>query len=78
MFETRIKEVGRITTYTTLSAETKEDLFDKIYRYFKSNQYCWQVERSLEDKELANEYHEWEIQNSDKLWWKHATGRDFD
>lgn len=78
MFEAKIKEVGRVTTYTTLSAETKEDLFDKIYSYFKSNQYCWQVERSLEDKELAKEYHEWEKQNFNKLWWKHATGRDFD
>lgn len=79
MIETRIKEQGEHeTTYTTLRAETKEELFDKIYVYFKSNKYCWQVDRFIEDTELANEYREWESKNFDSLWYKHATARDFD
>ena len=45
ILETKIKEVGRITTYTTIKGKTKEELFDNIYQYFKSNQYCWQVDR---------------------------------
>lgn len=78
IFETKIKEVGRITTYTTIKGKTKEELFDNIYQYFKSNQYCWQVDRTFEDKVLEKEYRDWSSKNSEKLWWKHATGRDFD
>mgnify|MGYP004503099659 CR=1 FL=1 len=79
MIETRIKEIGEYaTTYTILRAETKEELFDKIYVYFKSNQYCWQVSRRMEDTALAKEYNEWELKNFNSLWFKHATGRDFD
>lgn len=78
ILETKIKEVGRITTYTTIKGKTKEELFDNIYQYFKSNQYCWQVDRTFEDKDLEKEYRKWSSKNSEKLWWKHATGRDFD
>jgi hypothetical protein len=78
ILETKIKEVGRITTYTTIKGKTKEELFDNIYQYFKSNQYCWQVDRTFEDKTLEKEYRDWSSKNSKKLWWKHATGRDFD
>lgn len=75
---TRIKEIGRGITYTTVKGKTKEELFDNIYMYFKSNQYCWQVERRMEDRVLAEEYGEWVHRNSEQLWWKHASGRDFD
>lgn len=78
MYTTRIKEVGNVITYAELKGNTKEELFDNIYCYFKSNQYCWQVDRTMEDKELEIEYREWVKTNSDKLWWKHASGRDFD
>lgn len=78
ILETKIKEVGRITTYTTIKGKTKEELFDNIYQYFKSNQYCWQVDRTFEDKTLEKEYRDWSSKNSEKLWCKHATGRDFD
>ena len=60
------------------TGKQKSELFDNIYMYFKSNQYCWQVNRSFEDKELEKEYREWTTKNSEKLWWKHASGRDFD
>jgi hypothetical protein len=78
MFTARIKEVGRVTTYVELKGETKEELFDAIYSFFKSCQYCWQVDRSIEDEYLKKEYYEWKKQNSEKLWWKYASGRDFD
>ena len=78
-YETKIKEVSeKAITYTTIKGATKAELFDNIYVYFKSNQYCWQVNRSFEDKELEKEYGEWVKENSEKLWWKHASGRDFD
>ena len=78
-YETKIKEVSeRAITYTIIKGATKEELFDNIYMYFKSNQYCWQINRRFEDKELEKEYGEWTIKNSEKLWWKHASGRDFD
>ena len=76
-YETKIKEVSeRAITYTTIKGATKVELFDNIYMYFKSNRYCWQVNRRFEDKELEKEYGEWVIKNSEKLWCKHA--RDFD
>ena len=37
ILETKIKEVGRVTTYTTIKGKTKEELFDNIYQYFKSH-----------------------------------------
>ena len=78
-YETKIKEVSeRAITYTTIKGATKAELLDNIYMYFKSNQYCWQVNRRFEDKELEKEYREWTTKNSEKLWWKHASGRDFD
>ena len=52
-YETKIKEVSeRAITYTIIKGATKVELFDNIYMYFKSNQYCWQVNRSFEDKNL--------------------------
>ena len=77
-YSTSIKETGRVVTYATITGGSKEELFDNIYMYFKSNQYCWQVDRSFEDKVLEKEYYEWKSKNSEKLWWKHASGRDFD
>lgn len=41
MFEIRIKEVSRVTTYYTAKGETKEECFDNVYSYFKAHQYCW-------------------------------------
>lgn len=78
MFETKIKEVYRGTTYTTLTGETLEELFDNIYMYFKSNQYCWQVDRTFVNKEMEENYNNWVKHHSQELWWKHASGRDFD
>jgi len=76
---TRIKEAGDYAVdYITIKGKTKEELFDNIYKYFKSNQYCCQTTRKLEDKELAKEYYEWRSKNSESLYWKHASGRDFD
>ena len=78
-YETKIKESSRnIITYATIKGLSKEELFDNIYMYFKSNQYCWQVNRSFEDKNLEKEYRGWASKNSEKLWWKYASGRDFD
>lgn len=77
-YETKIKEVGSVITYTTITGNTKAEMFDRIYQYFKSNQYCWQVTRSFVDKNIEKEYREWSTKNSEKLWWKHASGRDFD
>jgi hypothetical protein len=78
MFEAKIKEQGNGVTYQEFKAETKEELFDMLYQYFKSNQYCWQVIRTFEDKNLMKEYYEYVSKHSEELWWKHATGRDFD
>lgn len=78
-YETKIKESSRnAITYAIIKGLSKEELFDNIYMYFKSNQYCWQVNRSFEDKNLEKEYRGWASKNSEKLWWKHASGRDFD
>ena len=67
-YETKIKEVSeKAITYTIIKGATKAELFDNIYMYFKSNQYCWQVNRSFEDKELEKEYGEWVKENSEKL-----------
>lgn len=76
--ETRIEEKGRITTYVTLKGSTKEELFEHIYEFFKSHQYCWSVDYSLEDKKLEKEYLEWRAKNSDRLFRKFASGRDYD
>lgn len=78
MPETRIKEIGNVVSYTTIRGETEPELFENIYTYFKSNQYCWQVKRVFEDKELKARYENWIKCYSEKMWWKHATGRDFD
>jgi len=78
MLETRIKETGDVVSYTTIRGETETELFENIYTYFKSNQYCWQVKRVFEDKELEARYGNWIKYHSEKMWWKHATGRDFD
>lgn len=76
--EVKIKEVGRTVTYVTIKGKTKAECFDNIYAYFKSNQYCWQVERKIEDLEIAEEYRVWVKNQGDSLWWKHASGSDFD
>ncbi len=78
IYETKIKEIGSVITYTTIKGRTKEELFDNIYMYFKSNQYCWQVKRRFEDEKIKEEYGLWIKNNSEKLFWKHASGRDFD
>lgn len=78
-FSVRIKEVGpRVTTYTTITGDTKDECYDKVYQYFKSNQYSWQVDRTIENDEIKKDYSDWVSKQGDKLWWKHATGRDFD
>lgn len=79
MIETRIEERGeRITTYATLKAETNIKLFEEIYVYFNSYKYCWEVDRFMENKELEKEYLEWKSKNFHSLWYKHASGMDFD
>ena len=78
-YEAKIRESGNnIIEHITIKGLSKEELFDNIYMYFKSNQYCWHVNRSFEDKNLEKEYRGWASKNSEKLWWKHASGRDFD
>ena len=32
----------------------------------------------MEFTEVEKEYSSWASKNSEKLWWKHASGRDFD
>lgn len=76
--ETRIKQKGKTTTYITIKGSTKEELFYHIYEFFKSHQYCYTVDYSLEDKKLQKEYSEWRIKNSDRLFRKFASGRDYD
>ena len=76
--ETRIKQKGKTTTYVTVKGATKEELFYRIYEFFKSHQYCYTVDYSLEDKKLQKEYSEWRIKNSDRLFRKFASGRDYD
>ena len=76
--ETRIKEKGKTTTYVTVKGATKEELFYRIYEFFKSHQYCYLVEYSLEDERLQKEYSEWRVKNSDRLFRKFASGRDYD
>ena len=76
--ETRIKQKGKTTTYITVKGATKEELFYRIYEFFKSHQYCYTVDYSLEDKKLQKEYSEWRIKNSDRLFRKFASGRDYD
>ena len=78
MLETRIKETRNVVSYTTIRGETETELFENIYLYFKSNQYCWQVNREFEDKELEAKYGNWISGYGEKMWWKHASGRDFD
>ena len=80
-YAVRIKEVNYnsgYTSYTSIIGKTKEEMFDGIYSYFKSYQYCNNAERTIEDENIAKEYHEWEHKNWESLWWKHASGRDFD
>ena len=79
-FSLRIREDGpRVTTYTTITGDTKDELFDKVYVYFKSHQYGTLVERYIDNPNDAEEYREWlENQDFDELWYKHASGRDFD
>lgn len=77
-YETRIKQKGKTTTYITVKGATKEELFYRIYEFFKSHQYCYTVDYSLEDKKLQKEYSEWRIKNSDRLFRKFASGRDYD
>jgi hypothetical protein len=78
VLSTKIKETYNGTTYSEIRGRDKEELFDNIYMYFKSNQYCWQVDREFVDKDIEKEYKAWASKNSENLWWKHATGRDFD
>ena len=78
MFEVRIKEMGRVTTYYTAKGETKEECFDNIYSYFKAHKYCWQVTREIEDPVIKEEYYKWKSSNNEGLFWKHASGRDLD
>lgn len=77
--QVKIKEVGpNITTYKTITGNTKEELFNNIYQFFKSYQYCWQVDRSIDDKTISDEYYKWKDSNNEKLWYKYATTRDYD
>lgn len=79
MFETKIKIIGpNATTYKTITGNTKDELFNNIYSFFKSYQYCWQLDISLMDEKIEKEYYSWRDKNSDELWYKHATGRDYD
>lgn len=76
--EVVIKEVYRTTTYAKITGASRDECYDKVYCYFKSNQYCWQVSRSFVDPKVGEDYHAWVKEQGDKLWWKHASGRDFD
>ena len=75
--ETRIKVCGEhLVEYYPLKAETKEELFMKLYKYFKSERYCTTVKR-FEDKELEKDYCEWLDKNFQTIWRANASENDY-
>lgn len=72
--EAEIKIGDDYIEYFKIEAETKEKLFEKIYLYFKSEQYSL-VRRKITDKELEKEYLDYVSNHS--LWHKYASENDY-
>lgn len=75
--ETKIKVCGEhLIEYYPFKAETKEELFMKLYKYFKSEQYSLNIKR-FEDKVLEKEYNEWLDKNFQNIWNANANENDY-
>lgn len=68
LYQCRIKEAGRIITYTDFSAGTKSELYTRIAHYFESNRYMSSILYTIEDPVISSEFYKWREANFNNLY----------